>query len=65
MSFLGLSRLIFHWMHGFSLAARLQRVSMQVRSTQTVLLLHFSLALVGFLDVQSIQTSSQERGCAP
>jgi len=62
MSRLGFSRLIFHWMLGFSLAPRLQLVSIQERSTQTALLPHFSLALVGFLDIQSIQMSMQESG---
>jgi len=43
-------------------AAWLQLVSMQERSTQTALLPRFSLVLVGFLDIQSIQMSMQESG---
>jgi len=39
-------------------AAWLQLVSMQERSTQTALLPRFSLVLVGFLDIQSIQRSN-------
>jgi hypothetical protein len=56
MGRLGFPRLIFHWMPGFSHAL------MQERPTQTALLPHFSLALVGFLDIQSIQMSMYESG---
>jgi hypothetical protein len=50
------------WLLDFSLAPRFRCASAQERSNLTTLLLRFSLALVGFLDIQSIQMSLHESG---
>ena len=52
---------LFYWMLDFSLAPIFLLASDQERSNSATLLPRFSLALVGFLDVQSFQMSTQER----
>ena len=53
---------LFRWMLDFSHAPRLHFVSVQERFNPTTWLPRFSLASVGFLDIQSIQMSLQENG---
>jgi len=60
MSHFGFSPLIFHWMLDFSLAPRLRFAFAQESSRQIAMLPRFWLAWVGFLEIQSIQTSRQE-----
>lgn len=61
MSIFSFSPPTYHWMLDFSLAPIFLLASDQERSDSATLLLRFSLALVGFLDVQSFQMRTQEK----
>jgi len=60
MSYFVYLLLLFYWMLDFSLAPRLRFAFAQESSRQIAMLPRFWLAWVGFLEIQSIQTSRQE-----